>query len=178
MTTTPTVRLDGGETDATIDGFESFSARRALELLKRKLGRQQLLTLLADEIATGEAFLRDHLHRSNGEEATGTTTLCAHGITAAEFGAWLGTAFARDDVMLAGHPEHYSIRTEPGENVNIVETLDEQVCSFSMRPSNDSVTADPELASGRAAPRTLCRRVPHLDRAGSPGAATLTDMVS
>lgn len=149
--TAATVRLDGDDTDATIDGYELFSARRALELLKRKLGRERLLELLEDEIAAGDAFLRDHLDRSGGAEASGTTTLRAHGITAAQFGAWLGAAFAREDVMLAGHPEHYAIHTEPGQLVNIVETLDDQVCSFFMRPWDDSVIVDQELppASGR-----------------------------
>jgi len=149
MTTTPgtaaTVRLSGDDSDSTIDGFELFSARRALELLKRKLGRERILELLQEEIAAGDAFLRGHLDRSGGEEATGTTTLRARGISAAEFGAWLGAAFARDDVMLAGHPEHYSIHAEPGQNVNIVETLDEYVCSFFMRPWDDSVIVAQEL---------------------------------
>jgi len=149
MTTTPeipaTVRLSGDDSDSTIDGFELFSARRALELLKRKLGRERILELLQEEIAAGDAFLRGHLDRSDGEEATGTTTLRARGISAAEFGAWLGAAFARDDVMLAGHPEHYSIHAEPGQNVNIVETLDEYVCSFFMRPWDDSVIVAQEL---------------------------------
>jgi hypothetical protein len=145
-TTHHSVRLAGEDTDSTIDGFELFSARRALALLKNKLGRERLLELLSDEIASGDAFLRDHLERSVGAETTGTTTLRARGITAAQFGAWLGGAFARDDVMLAGHPEHYSIHAEPGRHVNIVETLDKYVCSFFMRPWNDSVIVDPELA--------------------------------
>lgn len=161
MTTTPetaaTVRLSGDDSDSTIDGCELFSARRALELLKRKLGRVRLLELLQEEIAAGDAFLRDHLDRSDGEEATGTTTLRARGISAAEFGAWLGAAFARDDVMLAGHPEHYAIHAEPGQNVNIVETLDSYVCSFFMRPWDDSVIVAQELpvaSRGTAARRS------------------------
>jgi hypothetical protein len=150
--TAATVRPAGEHSDSTIDGFELFSARRALELLKRKLGRERLLELLADEIAAGEAFLRGHLERSAGAEATGTTTLRAHGITAAVFGAWLGAAFAREDVMLAGHPEHYAIHAEPGQNVNIVETLDEYVCSFFMQPWDDSVTRERELPSAPGGP--------------------------
>jgi hypothetical protein len=147
-----TVRLAGEDTDATIDGFELFSARRALELLKRKLGRERLRELLSDEIAAGDAFLRDHLDRSGGAEATGTTTLRASGITAQEFGAWLGAAFAREAVMLAGHPEHWSIHGEPGRDVNIVETLGDQVCSFFMRPWDESATGDPERPGARKQP--------------------------
>ena len=139
------VRLAGEDTDQTIDGFELFSARRALKLLKGNLGRERLLELLHDEIAAGDAFLRDHLERSAGAEATGTTTLRAHGITAAQFTGWLARAFAREDVMLAGHPEHYSIHAAAGRNVNIVETLGEYVCSFYMREWDDSIVADQEL---------------------------------
>jgi hypothetical protein len=141
------VRLAGDDTDSSIDGFELFSARRALALLKGKLGRMRLLELLSDEIAAGDAFLRGHLERSSGEQVTATTTLRAHGITAAEFTGWLARAFAREDVMLAGHPEHYSIHAAPGRHVNIVETLGEYVCSFFMREWNDSVVEEQELPS-------------------------------
>ncbi|MBD1541883.1 hypothetical protein G9E11_06390 [Arthrobacter sp. IA7] len=141
-TTAPSVHLAGQGTDTSIDGFELFSARRALRLLKGKLGREALLELLGDEISAGDALLRDPLDRSRGEETTGTTALLAHGITAAQFRGWLGRGFAREDVMLAGHPEHYSIHAEPGSNVNIVETLGDYVCSFFMRPYDDSVIAD------------------------------------
>lgn len=54
------------------------------------------------------------------------------GRTAGQFGAWLARAFGREDVLLAGHPEHYSIHAAGGR-VNIVETLGEHVCSFFMR---------------------------------------------
>lgn len=157
MTTADTndlsVRLAGETTDSTIDGFELFAARRALALLKGKLGRDRILELLSDEIAAGEAFLRDHLERSAGEQTTGTTTLRAHGISVGEFTAWLAQAFAREDVMLAGNPEHYSIHAEPGSNVNIVETLGDYVCSFFMRPYDDSVVVDHDLPSGKPADR-------------------------
>jgi hypothetical protein len=146
------VRLAGEDTDESIDRYELFSARRALKLLKGNLGRERLLEILRDEIAAGDAFLRDHVDRSAGQEATGTATLHAHGITAAQFGAWLGRAFAREDVMLAGHPEHYSIHAEPGHNVNIVETLGEYVCSFYMRPWDDSIVSNQEPDANREKP--------------------------
>lgn len=150
---TPTVRLEGDDSDSTIDGYELFGGRRALALLKGKLGRDRILDLLADEVADGDAFLRDHLSRSAGEEATGTATLRAHGITADEFTGWLARAFAREDVMLAGNPEHYSIHAEPGANVNIVETLHDKVCSFFMRPYDASIIVDQELPAGKPAGR-------------------------
>lgn len=140
--TAPWVRLAGDDTDAAIDTMELFSARRALALLKAKLGREPLLDLLQEEIAAGDAFLGDHLERSAGASATGTTVLHANGISAAEFVAWLSRAFAREDVMLAGHPEHFAIHAEPSRGVNIVETLGASVCSFFMRPWDGAVVAD------------------------------------
>lgn len=145
------VRLVGEDTEQSIDGFELLSARRALGLLKGKLGRERLLELLRDEVAAGDDFLRTNVERSGGQETTGTTRLRAHGITAAQFSGWLALAFGHEDIMLAGHPEHYSIRAEPGHTMNIVETLGEYVCSFFMREWDDSVVAGQTLLSGTTA---------------------------
>ena len=145
------VRLAGEATDSSIDGYELFSARRALTLLKTTLGRERLLELVQDEIAVGTSFLRDNVARSAGQTASGTTTLRAHGISAAQFTTWLARAFAREEVMIAGHPEHYSIHAEPGRAVNIVETLGERVCSFFMREWDDSVVAEQDQAPGAGA---------------------------
>lgn len=148
LTSTPApehwVRLDGEDSDGSIEVFELVSARRALKLLKGSLGRVRLLELLQDEIAAGNDFLRAHAERSAGRERTGTTTLRVHGTTAAQFTGWLSQAFAREDVLLAGHPEHYSIHAEAGGNVNIVETLGGHVCSFFMREWDQSVLTDQE----------------------------------
>ncbi len=131
------VRLAGEEHDGSIERFEVVAARRALALVKAKLGRERLLDLLADEIAAGDAYLREQVARSAGEETSGTTTLLAHGITAAQFTGWLSQAFGREDVLLAGHPEHYSIHAGGGR-VTIVETLGDHVCSFYMREWDDA----------------------------------------
>lgn len=133
------MRLAGEDDDGSIVRFEAVAARRALALVKAKLGREHLLELLADEIAAGEAYLRGHVERSAGEETSGTTTLLAHGISAGQFMAWLGRAFGREDVLLAGHPEHYSIHAGGGR-VNIVETLGDHVCSFFMREWDEATT--------------------------------------
>jgi hypothetical protein len=150
MTTERWVRIDGdeaGEGDCTIDGYELFSAHRALALLKGRLGRERILELLREEIAAGDAFLRDHLARSGGAQATGTTVLRARGVSSGQFAAWLSRAFAREDVLLAAHPEHYSIHTDPGGSVTIVETLGDRVCSFSMGGWDASAASEEELRS-------------------------------
>jgi hypothetical protein len=165
MTATPQapnrwVRLDGEDHDGTIEAFELFSARRALGLLKHKLGRLRLLELLQEEIEAGNAFLRAQVQLSAGQEITGTTTLRARGITAAQFTDWLSRAFGRENVLLAAHPEHYSIHRAPGRDVNIVETLGNHVCSFLMRPWDDSVVAAQGLRS--AAGGSANARRPHM----------------
>lgn len=134
------VRLAGEDDDNSIERFELVAAHRALALLKGNLGRERLLNLLQHEIAAGEAFLRTHVERSAGRETTGTTILRAHGLTAAQFTGWLAQAFGREDVLLAGHPEHYSIHASGGR-VNIVETLADHVCSFYMQPWNEALAA-------------------------------------
>ena len=138
-TAAPTVRLAQEVSDGTIKGFELRAARRALALLKSTLGRERLLDLLADEIASGTSYLRDHVERSGGQQISGTTVLRADGITATEFTGWLGQAFGREDVLISGHPEHYSIHAAAGR-VNIVETLGAHVCSFYMHPYDDAAT--------------------------------------
>lgn len=145
------VRLAGLAGDTDIDRYELTSARRALELVKRKLGRERLLDLLHDEIAAGTEFLRTEVERSAGRETTGTTTLRAQGIGAARFTAWLSRAFGRQDILLAGHPEHYAIHAVGGD-VNIVETPGEHVCSFHMRDWDESRTpqADTPPSDGAA----------------------------
>ncbi|MDJ0392937.1 hypothetical protein QMK17_06285 [Rhodococcus sp. G-MC3] len=148
----PWVRLAGEDRDGSIAGFELTSARRALSLLKSKLGRDSLLELLKNEIDAGTAFLRTEIERSAGEEETGTTTLNARGITANEFTTWLSRAFGREDVLIAGHPEHYAIHAGSG-GVNIVETLGDYVCSFYMHPWDDAATAEVELPADGEAPQ-------------------------
>jgi len=144
----PWVRLQGQDHDTTIDGYELFSARRALALLKGRLGRTALLELLGQDIGTGNDFLREQVRLSGGRELTGTTTLHAHGIGAAAFGRWLAQAFGREDVLLAAHPEHYSIHHASGRDVNIVETLGPYVCSFFMRPWDAAALTGEALATG------------------------------
>jgi len=151
-TSQPWVRLAGEDRDGSIERFELLTARRALKLLKSSLGRIRLLELLDDEIAAGDAFLRGHVERSAGQETTGTTTLRAHGITAAQFTGWLSRAFSREDVLLAGHPEHYAIHPEAGGNVRIVETLGDQVCSFLLGEWDDSVISEHEPPAPGAVP--------------------------
>ena len=102
----PWVRRQGDPDDQPIKEFELTSARRALRLLKSKLGRDRLLELLKDEMEEADAFMHQELQRSAGQQASGTVQLHAHGISAGTFNRWLGAAFDREEVMLATEPSH------------------------------------------------------------------------
>ena len=85
-----TVMLESGPTGAgTIDDFELFYARRALDRFRAGLGRQGLLDLLATDIEEGNAFLRESALSSDGTFKAGTTVLATHGLTSGAFLAWV-----------------------------------------------------------------------------------------
>ncbi|WP_407542586.1 hypothetical protein Q0M94_23645 (plasmid) [Deinococcus radiomollis] len=154
--TKPWVRRQGDLDDQPIKEFELTSARRALRLLKSKLGRDRLLELLKDEIEEADAFMHQELQRSAGQQASGTVQLHAHGISAGTFNRWLGAAFDREEVMLAAHPEHYVIHNVPGRP-HIVETLGDYVCSFFMVGWKESEhpTSQDDATVGRRSSLTL-----------------------
>ena len=155
MSATASVRLAGEDTDRTIDGFELFSARRALELLKRKLGRERLLDLLPEEIAAGDAFLRDHVAPSAGRRRPARPRCARTASPQPQFGA--GSAPPSPARTSCSPGTRSTTRSTPtGRRVNIVETLGEHVCSFFMREWDDSATGTDALAAtgGSAARRS------------------------
>jgi len=152
----PWVRREGDLDDQPINQFELTSARRALRLLKSKLGRERLLELLKDEIDEADAFMHQALQRSAGQQASGMVQLRAHGISAAAFGRWLAASFDREDVMLAAHPEHYVVHNVPGRP-HIIETLGDYVCSFFMAgwKESEQPTSEGAATEGRRSSLTL-----------------------
>jgi len=129
-----TVTLVAGPTGTgSIDDFELFYARRALDRFRTRLGRQGLLDLLAADIEEGNAFLRESARTSDGSFKAGTTVLETRGLTSAAFLAWMDKAFAGDDesVLLAAHPEHYVMGTD-AVGARVVENIGPHVCSFYM----------------------------------------------
>ncbi|MFJ1764900.1 hypothetical protein ACIOD2_31555 [Amycolatopsis sp. NPDC088138] len=129
--TTASVRIAGEPDDRNIDRYELDSARRALRLIKGNLG-DRLPALVGEQIAAGNAFFRDHVQRSGGEQATGTVTIEATGLTAAGFSAWMTRAFTREDVLIAAQPEHYLMDMADPRGPHIVEALGEHVVGFRM----------------------------------------------
>ncbi|NED84962.1 hypothetical protein G3I76_33330 [Streptomyces sp. SID11233] len=127
-----TVTLASGPTGGSIDDFELFYARRALERFRTRLGRQGLLDLLAEDIEAGNAFLRESARTSEGAFKSGTTVLTTQGITSGEFLAWMDEAFAGDEgPLLAAHPEHYVMGTD-SVGARVVENIGPHVADFYM----------------------------------------------
>ncbi|MGW7274429.1 hypothetical protein ACWGH5_28335 [Streptomyces sp. NPDC054864] len=129
-----TVTLEAGPAGpGSIDDFELFYARRALDRFRARLGSQGLLDLLAADIEEGNAFLRECARTSDGKFNAGTTVLQAHGLTSAEFLTWMNGAFASDDPrpLLAAHPEHY-VMGHDDIGARVVENIGPHVCSFYM----------------------------------------------
>lgn len=145
------VRIVGDADEAAIDRYELASARRALRLMKGTLGSARLHDLVAEQVATGNAFFRDHVRRSGGEQATGTITVRAQGLAAAEFSAWMLRAFAREDVLIAAQPEHYLMTMTDPRGPHVVETLGDHVVGFFMGGWEESevAAAEPEDADAR-----------------------------
>ncbi|WP_406458564.1 hypothetical protein OG782_36555 [Streptomyces sp. NBC_00876] len=129
-----TVTLESGPSSAgSIDDFELFYARRALDRFRTRLGRQGLLDLLAADIEEGNAFLRDGAAASDGRFTAGTTVLTTRGLTSGAFLAWMDKAFAGDEnALLAAHPEHYVMTPGAYGSFNVVENIGPHVCSFYM----------------------------------------------
>ncbi|WP_424217310.1 hypothetical protein ACN20G_35090 (plasmid) [Streptomyces sp. BI20] len=128
-----TVTLASGpHSGGSIDEFELFYARRAVDRFRTLLGRQGILDLLAEDIEEGNAVLREHARTSDGAFKGGTTVLATRGLTSAEFLTWMDAAFAGDErPLLAAHPEHYAMGTDE-IGARVVENIGPHVASFYM----------------------------------------------
>ncbi|MFD7028723.1 hypothetical protein ACFWAR_11890 [Streptomyces sp. NPDC059917] len=116
----------------SIDDFELFYARRALDRFRTLLGRQGLLDLLAADREEGNAFLRECARTSDGRFKGGTTVLATKGLTSGAFLAWMDRAFAGDErALLAAHPEHYVMGTD-SIGARVVENIGPHVADFYM----------------------------------------------
>lgn len=126
----PVISIVAGPTaGGTAEDYEIFYARRALHRLKNLIGHQGLLDLLADDIAEGNAALREYATKSNGEIRAATTVLAVTGFTAGEFMGWLDENTDDEAIMLAAHPEHYATAARPDQTLFLVENFGSHLCS-------------------------------------------------
>ncbi|KAK4905579.1 hypothetical protein LTR49_025148 [Elasticomyces elasticus] len=136
------VRLAGEPDDRSIDRIELISARRALRLLKGNLGPVGLHALVKKQKAAGNDVFRDHSIRSAGKEATGTITIEATNLTAADFSAWMMRAFACQGALIDAQPEHYLMDMTDQQGPHVVETLGDHVVGFYMGGWDESQIMD------------------------------------
>ncbi len=115
--------VSGPKAQGGLDDYELRAARRALARLKALIGREGMRKLMAKEYEAGNASLRELAERSNGEFKPHTIVLKIRGLKAAEFLQFLQGSFENEAVMLAGHPEHYVIATNPDKTVTVIENL-------------------------------------------------------
>lgn len=100
--------------------------------MKSNLGSERLHSLVSAQVKAGNDLFRDHVRRSGGQEVTGTTTIEATGLAAADFSAWMARAFIREDVLIAAQPEHYLMNMADPHGPHVVETLGDHVVGFYM----------------------------------------------
>lgn len=124
------IDLKSGPTGGnSVADYELFYARRALAHMKKVIGRQGLLDLLADDLKEGEDFLREYAEKSNGEVRPATTVLAVTGMTASEFTDWMDQAVTNEATMLAAHPEHFVMDGRADGTVHLVENFGPHICS-------------------------------------------------
>lgn len=123
-TSTPNITvISGPQTPGTIDDHELFFARRALKLLKERLGSDGLKKLLAEDIAAANT-----LYTTLPQSYTPISiTLRTHGISSSELLAWFHRNTSSLPVMLAAHPEHYINGHE------VLETVGTHVSLFDLK---------------------------------------------
>lgn len=165
------VRIAGQSDDRNIDRYELESARRALRLMKSNLGSERLHALVGPQVKEGNDLFRDHVERSGGQQVTGTTTIEAVGLSAADFSAWMIRAFAKEDVLIAAQPEHYLQNMTDRHGPHVVEPIGDHVVGFYMQAWDQA-----EIATGRVGADTRHSRL-KLDDDGTVFGSVSTEFV-
>ena len=135
--------LRGHKSSSSTDQLELMFARRALALLKTRLGSEGLKDLLASDIAKAESYWRQKLAESDGKFRETSIKLTATGLSAEQFLTWFKRHVENMPVMLAAHPEHF---------INgfgtVLETLGEHVSLFDLQmmaePADCVAIRDPD----------------------------------
>ena len=110
--------------DRAIRDEELARSRHALAYLKARIGDQGMRDLLAADLARMTAQVRDWVERSAGRWRTAEIELIVPGPSAEAFHRWYDRAMAerREDVLRAGHPEHFVLH--PGSSgIEVVENV-------------------------------------------------------
>lgn len=91
----------------TRQDFELAAARRALHLLKSRIGKQGMIDLLQEDTKTTDQTLRQRPRDGEDGYHKASITLHAEGISAKRFLEWFSNESSNLTVMQAAHPEHF-----------------------------------------------------------------------
>ncbi|KAI5363892.1 hypothetical protein Slin14017_G058560 [Septoria linicola] len=119
--------LSGPQTGGIKEDHELFFARRALALLKCRLGTEGLTDLLANDTAQADMYWERVVQESNGQWTLCSVIMRATGVRAKDFLGWFQSNKDNTPMMVAAHPEHYVSTHGP-----ILETVGEQVSFFNL----------------------------------------------
>ena len=113
--------------DDEILRLELDRARHALAYLKDKLGNDAVRDLLAEDVAQMTAQVRAWTRDSAGAWQSASMELVVPGPPAADFHRWYSELFARDrqQVLRAGHPEHFVNRSSGAGSAEVIENVGE-----------------------------------------------------
>lgn len=151
-----TLEIASGPTESgTKDDFELAFARRALALLKARLGRQGLEDLLASDTEAGNAYLREMANRSDGQWKPATTDITVRGLSTAQFLGWFHDNLGDMSAMQAAEPEHFVVTANEDGTSSVVENIGPHVASFTITFTGE------EEAAGELLPDYPIRMVGH-----------------
>ena len=120
--------LPGGPlTDADILRLELGRARHALAYLKARLGNDRMRDLAADDTAVMTSQVQAWMRESAGAWQSASMELVVSGPPAAAFKQWYADLFARDrqEILRAGHPEHFVNHSSGSGGVEVIENVGE-----------------------------------------------------
>jgi hypothetical protein len=127
--TTDITVVSGPTSPGTASDWELFFARRALAMLKARLGHQGLLDLLQPDLAASAKTLTACAASSGGQWRPARTQLHAEGLSAAEFLSYFHSIFDDSPQLVAAHPEHFVLAAVDGGH-QVVENLGPYITDF------------------------------------------------
>lgn len=93
--------------DKDLDRLELEAARRALALIKGKLGSKGLRELLAEELLAGDQLEREGVDDTTAEWEPVGFELDVHGLELNAWLEWIRANLYDESLQFAVHPEHY-----------------------------------------------------------------------
>ncbi|HXB86086.1 hypothetical protein [Mycobacterium sp.] len=133
--------VSGPTSPGTVGDWELFFARRALAMLKSRLGREGLLELLKPDLDDSAEHFRAWVAASEGKWRPAQTELRVKGISAAEFLAYFHSAIPDQPRLLAAEPEHF-VMTQVDDRLQVVENLGPYITDLRILLTDDDQAID------------------------------------